>query len=88
MGVVVVWWVWQQSVGCCSSSLGVTAVCWVWQQFVRCDSSWVGNTAVGWVWQRWGGCGSNGWLWLLLRISQVGVGAKVLDVVEDSRLFE
>ena len=43
---------------------------------------------VGWVWQKWGGCVSNGWLWLLVRISQVGVGAKVVDVVEESRLFE
>ena len=58
--------------------------------FSVANGSWVGMTAVGWVWQQWGGCGSNGWLRLLLRISQVGVGAKVVDVdvVEESRLFE
>ena len=50
----------------------------------------MGVAVVGWVWQQWGGCGSNGWLRLLVRISQVGVGAKVVDVdvVEESRLFE
>ena len=50
--------------------------------------SWLGKTAFGWLWQQWGVCGSNGWLWLLVRVSQVGVGAKVVDVVEESRLFE
>ena len=52
----------------------------------RCRSDWVGVAVVGRVWKQWGGCGSNEWLWLLVRISQVGVGAKV--VVEESRLFE
>ena len=48
----------------------------------------MGVAVVGWVRQQWGGCGSNEWLWLLVRISQVCVGAKVVDVVEESRLFE
>ena len=58
--------------------------------FSVANESWVSMTAVGCVWQQWGGCGSNGWLRLLVRISQVDVGAKVVDVdvVEESRLFE
>ena len=48
---------------------------WVWQQSGWCGCSHFGVTAVGWVWQ-------------LVRICQVGVGAKVEDVVEESRLFK
>ena len=39
------------------------------------DSSWVDVAVIGWLRQ-------------LVRICQVGVGANVVDVVEESRLFE
>ena len=47
----------------------------MWQQLCECVSSWVAVTVIGWLWQ-------------LVRICQVGVGANVVDVVEESGLFE
>ena len=64
----------------------MAAVCWVGHYLGGCGSL-VGVEVMEWV-SSWVAVAVIGWLWQLVRICQVGVGANVVDVVEESRLFE